>query len=80
MKKKMRVAALSMALTATAAFAASCGGGTDSSGVPDANLKQGTYRTYTSTMPSNWNELTYQDNNDTQILYNIVSSFFEYDY
>lgn len=80
MKKKWRVVALSTALTATAAFAASCGGGTDSSGVPDANLKQGTYRTYTSTMPSNWNELTYQDNNDTQILYNIVSSFFEYDY
>ncbi len=39
-----------------------------------------TYNTFTSVMPSNWNELTYQDNNDTQILGYIGSSFFEYDY
>ncbi len=39
-----------------------------------------TYRTYTTKSPSNWNELTYEDNNDTQILNYIVSSFFEYDY
>ena len=39
-----------------------------------------TYRTYTSVMPSNWNELTYEDNNDTQILNYIVSSFYEYDF
>lgn len=31
-------------------------------------------------MPSNWNELTYEDNNDTQILNYLVSSFYEYDY
>lgn len=48
--------------------------------VPDANLKKGTYRTFTSVMPSNWNELTYQDNNDVQIMNYIKSSFFEYDY
>ncbi len=48
--------------------------------IPDANLKQGTYRTFTTVLPSNWNELTYQDNNDTQILSYIGSSFFEYDY
>lgn len=45
----------------------------------DVVIKPG-YRTYTSVMPSNWNELTYADNNDTQILYQIVSSFFEFDY
>lgn len=39
-----------------------------------------TYRTYTSVMPSNWNELTYEDNNDTQIMNYLGSSFFEYDY
>lgn len=39
-----------------------------------------TYRTYTVVMPSNWSELTYADNNDTQILDYIVSPFFEYDY
>lgn len=39
-----------------------------------------TYNTYTALSPSNWNELTYQDNNDTQIMNYIASSFFEYDY
>ena len=31
-------------------------------------------------MPSNWNEFTYADNNDTQIMSYIGSSFFDYDY
>lgn len=39
-----------------------------------------TYNTYVSTSPSNWNELTYQDNNDTEIMGYIGSSFFSYDY
>ncbi len=39
-----------------------------------------TYNTTTTTMPSNWNEMTYADNNDTQIMSYIGSSFFEYDY
>ncbi len=39
-----------------------------------------TYNTTTSVMPSNWNELTYADNNDTQIMNYIGSSFFEYDF
>ena len=38
------------------------------------------YNTTTSVMPSNWNELTYADNNDTQIMSYIGSSFFSYDY
>lgn len=71
---------------------ASCGGNKDSgstsdsadtsdpSGVTPAVIKKGTYHTTTATMPSNWNELTYQDNNDTQILNYITSGFFEYDY
>ncbi len=42
--------------------------------------KQAEYNTYTSTMPSNWNELTYQDNNDTQIMSYLGSSFFDFDY
>ena len=42
--------------------------------------KKGTYNTTTSVMPSNWNELTYSDGNDTQILSYIGSSFFSYDY
>lgn len=39
-----------------------------------------TYNTYTATSPSNWNELTYQDNNDTQIMSYIGSSFYTYNF
>ena len=45
-----------------------------------AEFKQAEYNTTTSVMPSNWNELTYADNNDTQIMSYIGSSFFDYDY
>ncbi len=39
-----------------------------------------TYNTYTALSPSNWNELTYQDSNDTQIMSYIGSAFFGYDF
>ena len=39
-----------------------------------------TYRTYTALSPSNWNELTYQDSNDTQIMSYIGDSFFQYNF
>lgn len=39
-----------------------------------------TYNTYTALSPSNWNELTYQDNNDTQIMSYIGDSFFQYNF
>ena len=42
--------------------------------------KQAEYNTTTAVMPSNWNEFTYADNNDTQIMSYIGSSFFDYDY
>ena len=42
--------------------------------------KQAEYNTTTSVMPSNWNEMTYADGNDTQIMSYIGSSFFTYDY
>ena len=48
--------------------------------VTQVTYKQAEYNTTTTTMPSNWNELTYQDNNDTQIMSYIGSSFFDYDY
>ena len=73
-----------MVLAMTVACFASCGtkddSTGDSTGVTHAVIKKGTYHTTTATMPSNWNELTYQDNNDTQILNYITSGFFEYDY
>ena len=39
-----------------------------------------TYNTYTSVSPSNWNELTYQDENDTQIMSYISGAFFSFDF
>ncbi|MBP3376661.1 MAG: hypothetical protein J6L83_07845 [Clostridia bacterium] len=48
--------------------------------VTPAVFKQAEYNTTTQTMPSNWNEFTYADNNDTQIMSYIGSSFFTYDY
>ena len=53
-------------------------GGDDTT--PQYTYKQAQYNTTTTTMPSNWNELTYSDNNDTQIMSYIGSSFFTYDY
>ncbi len=53
-------------------------GSSEPSEAPTANPV--TYNTTTSVMPSNWNEMTYADNNDTQIMSYIGSSFFTYDY
>ena len=39
-----------------------------------------TYNTYLAVSPSDWNELTYQDNNDTNIMSYLGSSFFTYDF
>ena len=58
---------------------ASCGWFKDDDVTP-AVFKQAEYNTTTTVMPSNWNELTYADNNDTQIMSYIGSSFFTYDY
>ena len=38
------------------------------------------YRTYNTVSPSNWCELTYQDNNDTTLMGYTSSSFFTYDF
>ena len=48
--------------------------------ITPAVFKQAEYNTTTSVMPSNWNEFTYADNNDTQIMSYIGSSFYTYDY
>ena len=81
--KKLAAIALSACMLGSVGFIAACGDGDDPNPGPDGGettLKTGTYRTYTTVLPSNWNELTYSDNNDTQILNYIVSPFFEYDY
>ena len=55
-------------------------GNNDGVTVPYYDYKKAEYNTTTTVMPSNWNELTYADNNDTQIMSYIGSSFFDYDY
>lgn len=47
---------------------------------PEETEKVYTYRTYTTTSPSNWNLLTQQDNNDRQVSNYLNSSFFEFDF
>lgn len=70
--KKLAVAGLT---TAAVLGLASCG----PKGYKDDG-KTYTYNTYTMLTPSNWNELTYQDENDTEIMDFIQSGFFRYDY
>ena len=65
---------LTYAISLLAAFALiACGG-------PKKDNKTYTFREYVVTSPSNWNELTYQDNNDTEIMSFIGGSFFTYNY
>ena len=49
-----------------------------SGGADDA--KTYTFREFLTTSPSNWNELTYQDSNDTEIMEFISGSFFRFNY
>jgi len=87
--KKVKLTALAIAMALFCSFAlTACGGGDKR----DAKTKQAsfvasaddnptyTYNTFTAVSPSNWNELTYLDNNDTQIMNYIQSPFFEFDY
>ncbi len=80
--KKVAVFAVAAVLGATVVGAAACADENQFEVVPGGVMLEGnqTYRTYTSVMPSNWNELTYEDNNDTQILNYLTSSFYEFDY
>ncbi|MBQ7309511.1 MAG: hypothetical protein IJW87_04970 [Clostridia bacterium] len=78
MNRKLRsIISVALCLVLIVATFAGCG---EDGTIKDANLKQAAYNTTTSVMPSNWNEFTYADNNDTQIMSYIGSSFFEYDY
>ncbi|MBE6659056.1 MAG: hypothetical protein E7604_11535 [Ruminococcaceae bacterium] len=78
MSRNLRsILAMVLCFMLVATMIVGCSGGDT---VVDANLKEAEYNTTTSVMPSNWNEFTYADNNDTQIMSYIGSAFFEYDY
>ena len=72
-KRLTKLIALALVVVMTLTALAACGKKYPGAGVH-------TYQTYTAVSPSNWNELTYQDNNDTQIMSYIGSSFFSFDY
>ena len=76
--KSTKILALVLVVVMSLGMLASCWDKPDP--VIPATFKQAEYNTTTITMPSNWNELTYADNNDTQIMSYIGSSFFNYDY
>ena len=79
MKKTLRsILAMALCLLMVVSMAAGCKDKPQP--ITPATFKQAEYNTTTATMPSNWNEMTYADNNDTQILSYIGSSFFDYDY
>ena len=73
MKKTLKYVLAATVLVTGLSALASCGGGKETD-------KVYTYNTYTALSPSNWNELTYQDKNDTQIMTYIGSGFFGYDF
>ena len=80
MTTKNLIKVLSVALVALMLVGALAACGPQEEPVVPAEFKQAEYNTTTSVMPSNWNEFTYADNNDTQIMSYIGSSFFTYDY
>lgn len=85
-KRLTKLIALALVFVMCLATLAACGPKPKPTATPNpgpvdqVTYKQGQYNTTTAVMPSNWNELTYKDNNDTQILGYIGSSFFDYDY
>ena len=73
MKKMIRSMALVLAVVMILALAGCVNNDQTGKGVY-------TYNDYLTLSPSNWNELTYQDSNDTNIMSYIGSSFFSFDY
>ena len=74
----LKVVSLAIVVVMLVAAFAACA--PEETPVTPAVFKQAEYNTTTTTMPSNWNELTYADNNDTQIMSYIGSSFYSYDF
>lgn len=76
--KKLTAVAVSCVMASSMAIGlAACG---EDKPEPGDGLKQGTYRTYSSALPSNWNELSYEDNINSTMIGFLTSSFVEWDY
>lgn len=57
-----------------------CGGGDKDPKEEEEKNPVYTYRTFTAVSPSNWNELTYQDENDTQIMNYLGNNLFQFNF
>ena len=80
MGKIKKSAAVILALGTTFSFAFSGCKNKNEGGRYEPTAGIYTYNTYTAVSPSNWNALTYRDNNDRQIMNYISSPLFEYDF
>lgn len=80
MKKIKKNVALLLALGVSFSFALSGCKNKNEGGMYEPKAGVYTYNTYTAVSPSNWNALTYRDNNDKQIMDYISSSLFQYDF
>lgn len=82
-RKSFIALALALTIALTLGMTACAGGGSNK---PDPDNPGGettgtyTYRTYTTTSPSNWNLLSQTDNNDRQVSNYLNSAFFEFDF
>lgn len=76
---KTAAVASCLAIACTAPAASGCGGKLVVD-IDPVDYAKYTYNTYTATSPSNWNELSYQEQNDVQIMGYISSPFYEFDY
>ena len=73
---KKRIVRLAVSVLSVAVLAA-CNNNKKSQ---EEEAKVYTYHEFLTVSPSNWNELTYQDNNDTEIMSFISGSFFSYNF
>lgn len=79
-KRLTKLMSLALVLVMCFALLCACKGPKPDPTNPNTLAGQHTYQSYTTLSPSNWNELTYQDDNDTQIMGYIGSSFFSFDF
>lgn len=78
LKKAIALASAVAMLGGTASALVACK--PDSKPVNPVDLKQGTYRAFTTVVPGMWNDLNATDANADSIKGNINSNFFSYDY
>ncbi|MCI8435224.1 MAG: hypothetical protein HFK10_04590 [Clostridia bacterium] len=80
MKKLAKVLCVVLSVVLVGSVFAACGDKKNPDDVPKYDYKQGTFRTFTTVVPSTWNILDSIDQNNQQIMSYLSSGFYEYDY